>query len=246
MMTYSAYISEDEPLAAAKLKLFLEKEGNISPITIFPDGASLLDALQINKPDILFLDIEMPQVNGIEVLRSINEHDRPQIIITSAYEKYALASFDFQVTDYLLKPYTIDRLHQALVRAKEAIEFKKILQTAKQTRVEQEKGQTITIRTDRKNEIVSIQEIIYLESLKDYTAISTTEKRMLTLNSITLFEQQLPSPPFVRIHRSYIINLSHLESYTRKEVVMDNGEQISIGPKYKDQFEHLVKLIHQK
>ena len=69
---------------------------------------------------------------------------------------------------------------------------------------------------------------------------------MLTLNSITLFEQQLPSPPFVRIHRSYIINLSHLESYTRKEVVMDNGEQISIGPKYKDQFEHLVKLIHQK
>ena len=245
-MSYSAYITEDEPLAAAKLKLFLEKEGDINPITIYSDGAKLLEALQSSKPDILFLDIEMPQVNGIEVLHSMSEQERPQIIITSAYEKYALASFDFQVTDYLLKPFSIDRLHQALARAKEAIKLKKMLQIVQKTEEAQRKEQSVTIRTDRKNEIVPIQEIVYLESLKDYTAIMTSEKRMLTLSSITLFEQQLPSPPFVRIHRSYIINLSHLESYTRKEVVLDNGDQVSIGPKYKDQFEHVVKLIHQK
>ncbi len=245
MKTYSAFIAEDEPLAAKKLQLFLENEGDISPIRIFSDGNALLTALENGNTDILFLDIEMPRLSGIEVLRRIEKRNKPQIIVTSAYEKYALASFDFQVTDYLLKPYTQARLHQAVERAKQSIALHRLKENTNNERKNLTK-RSISIRTELHTEVIDISQIIVLESLKDYTCIVTEQKSMKTLNTLSSFEHILPQEVFIRIHRSYIINISKINSYSRKEVTMNNGVIIPIGPKYKDLFIEAVKYISQE
>lgn len=222
------YIAEDEPLASAKLKLFLEKAGIVAEVSIFGDGMKLKEAIeQQGLPDIIFLDIQMPNLTGLQFLQDLRMQEmssshHTDIIITSAYDQYAIDGFNFGVTDYLLKPYTLDRLRQALAKV----------------HVEQP---MLSIRADGRNEIVNVADIVCLEALKDYTRLSLTDGRIITtLGTLTSFEQQLPSSRFTRIQRSYIIGIEHIRSYNTQSVVLTTGAEVPIGKTFRESFESSI------
>lgn len=214
------FIAEDEPLAAAKLKLFLEKLGEGEDVTHFSDGAQLIAALSgETKPDLLFMDIQMPNMTGLDVLKQLGESPFP-IILTTAYDQYALDGFNFGVTDYLLKPYTLDRLKQALQKARRMMPAKEL-----------------TIRCEGRNELVDVMTIESLEALKDYTRLNLTDGRQLTtLGTLTSMEQQLPSGLFIRVQRSYIVNKKRVQSYNTQSLRLASGIEIPIGKTYRENF----------
>ena len=227
------FIAEDEPLAAAKLKLFLQKLGE-TDVRVFDNGVSLLARLTEEIPDVLLLDIHMPGATGMQVMERIGltKQNTMQIIVTSAYEQYALESFNYNVTDYLLKPYTLERLRVALEKAKTNI---RLLNLDKQTSAE-----VITVRCDGKSVIIPVQDIVLLESLKDYVRIVTSDRqKRITMGTLGSFADKLPED-FVRIHRSYLININHLSEYNSQTVTMLDGSQISIGRTYREQFESIL------
>lgn len=216
------FIAEDEPLAAAKLKLFLEKLGEGDDVTHSSDGTALTTALNdtsIRQPDLLFMDIQMPNMTGLDVLKQLGESPFP-IILTTAYDQYALDGFNFGVTDYLLKPYTLDRLKQALQKARRMMPAKEI-----------------TIRCEGRNELVDLMSIESLEALKDYTRLNLIDGRQLTtLGTLTSMEQQLPSDLFIRVQRSYIVNKKRVQSYNTQSLRLASGIEIPIGKTYRDNF----------
>lgn len=217
------YLAEDEPLATAKLKLFLEKLGEGADVATFDNGISVLAAIDKERPDLLFLDIQMPGMTGMEVLQRIQGLP---VVITSAYDQYALESFNFNVTDYLLKPYTLDRLQMALEKAKRAIRLRQL--------EEQENSEQITIRVDGSTERLNTSEILYLESLKDYVKVVLTNNRFrLTLGSMNSFEEQLSNLSFQRVHRSYLVNTKKIVSQSASSIILADGKEIPIGRKYK-------------
>lgn len=218
------YIAEDEPLAAAKLKLFIEKLGEGPDITLLDNGINTLAALRNEVPDILFLDIQMPGITGMEILESI-ELDRTQVIITTAYDHYALPAFSFNVTDYLLKPYTIERLKVALEKAKNTLRLQQLDM--------QVNASTITIKYDGKTEVISTSEIVSLYADKDYTHFALRDgSRRMVLGTLSSFESQLPDN-FMRIHRSTIINRNAVVSTEGYNVNLCDGQQVAVGKTYR-------------
>lgn len=227
------YIAEDEPLAAAKLKLFLEKAGVDGDISIYSDGKKLQEAIDAQGlPDVIFLDIQMPNLTGLEFLQSLNGIDlahRPDIIVTSAYDQYAIDGFNYGVTDYLLKPYTLERLKLSLTKLHSKSEPKPTMENS---------VKSINIRCDGRVERVPFTKIVCVEAVKDYTTFILSDKRKLTaLGSLGVFEQQLPSDTFQRIQRSYIVNLNHVQSFTSLSVRMITGIEVPLGKTYRDAFE---------
>lgn len=233
------YIAEDEPLAAAKLKLFLEKLGEGQDITHFSDGSSLLSALtDTKKPDLLFMDIQMPNLTGLDVLRQLGECNFP-IILTTAYDQYALDGFNFGVTDYLLKPYTLDRLKQALQKARRMMPARD-----NSTEADNTLATSITVRCEGRNELVDVMSIESLEALKDYTRLNLTDGRQITtLGTLTSMEQQLPTQLFKRVQRSYIVNLKHVQSYNTQSLRLTSGMEIPIGKTYRDEVQSSLSLL---
>lgn len=220
------FIAEDEPLAAAKLKMFLQKLGETQCMH-FEDGISLLAMLEKEKPEVLFLDIQMPGATGLQVMEKINMlgYKNIQIIITSAYDQYAIDSFNYNVTDYLLKPYTLERLESALTKAKNNIRLLNL-----DERINQD---IITIKCEGRSVNISLNDIIYFESLKDYVKIVLHDNRkLLTLGTLSSFENRL-NEDFSRVHRSYIINKKAITETDGHSVTMSNGFNISIGKTYR-------------
>lgn len=217
------YITEDEPLAAAKLKLFIEKLGYGGDVTVFSNGEDLMSHLSDDTtPDLLFLDINMPGMSGVEVMRSIN--GRFPVILTTAYDQYALEGFNCGVSDYLLKPYTLDRLKQAIQRVVSVQESKQ----------DEETSVAIEIRADGRTEVVTYDTIISLESQKDYTELVLSDgRRFRTLATLTSLAEQLPDT-FKRVQRSWVVNTAMVQSYTSTYMIMTNGSRIPIGRKFKE------------
>lgn len=229
------FIAEDEPLAAAKLKLFLDKLGEGQDVTHFSDGLQLSAALNNSdepKPDLLFMDIQMPNMTGLDVLKQLGESTFP-IILTTAFDQYALDGFNFGVTDYLLKPYTLERLKQALQKARRMMPATEdsVSATAPQTNIA-----SISVRCEGRNELVEVASIESLEALKDYTRLTLTDGRQLTtLGTLTSMEQQLPSETFIRVQRSYVVNLKRVQSYNMQSLRLVSGIEIPIGKTYREE-----------
>jgi DNA-binding LytR/AlgR family response regulator len=226
------YIAEDEPLAAQKLQFFLEKLGHESQnILLFDDGAKLVETLKTQtSPDLLFLDIQMPGMTGIEVLKYLQQEQKKgnhadlKVIITSAFDQYAIDGFNYGVSDYLLKPYTLDRLHQALSKV----------------RLEP----VINIRMERRTERLRVIDIVCMVAQKDYTQITLSDgNKLKTICTLSSFEQQLPPGLFFRVQRSYLVSLKHVKSYTSSTVILSTGDEAPIGRGVRESFIESLKAI---
>jgi len=200
-----AIIIDDEPLARMMVKEYLESYPNITVVEECNDGFEGMKAIQQHQPDLIFLDIQMPKINGFEMLELID--NPPQVIFTTAFEEYAIKAFDAHAADYLLKPFSKERFDKAIqkLQHQRVNSVSAIVETALQSTVPNNR---IVVRDNGKIKIIPVIQVQYLEAADDYVKIITAEGSFLKKKTMQYFDTSLPSQEFIRIHRSYIVNAS--------------------------------------
>ena len=223
----SCIIIEDEPLALEKTKDFVVKVPFLHLNATFDNALTGLNYLNNNKVDLLFLDINMDELSGIELLESTKINS--QVVITTAYQEYALKGYELQITDYLLKPFTFSRFLQAVNKAQENILH----------RVSEALPDFIFVKTENRLEKVMLSEIVYIEGMRDYRRIHTINKKIMTLQNFSEFEKLIPSGLVCRVHKSYMVALNKIESIERSRIKIAD-QLIPISETYKETFFYLI------
>jgi DNA-binding LytR/AlgR family response regulator len=230
---------DDEKLALDLIEDDILKVPFLQLVKKCRSAIEALDVLQAEKIDLIFLDIQMPDISGIQFLKSLPH--KPLVIFTTAYEKYALEGFELDVVDYLLKPYSFERFLKAVNKVQEhlSVQEKNQEQTAEEISFS---NQFIFVKSDYKLVKIEISEIQYIESLKDYVKIVIGDKPVVTLSSMKAIEEKLIAPDFIRVHRSFIVNIRKIQ-YIHRNFVKVGEKEIPIGDNYKDNF---LQIINQK
>lgn len=224
-------IIDDEPLAIELLEDFVSKVPFLSLVQSCSSAFEAIQVIQKGSIDLIFSDIEMPEFTGIEFIKSLEK--KPLVIFTTAYSHYAVEGFNLNAVDYLVKPIPFHRFLTAVNRAHELFDLKTDAETS--TTQSQQQADFIFVKSDYENLKVNLNTIRYIEGLKDYIKIYTNDvKPILTLNSLKAFEEKLPIN-FIRVHRSYIVSLNHINSVQRNRIIIDKN-YIPIGQNYKDEF----------
>ena len=230
----TAIIIDDEQPAREIIKHYLKKFPEINLLGDFPDGFSGLKAIQEMKPDIVFLDIQMPKITGFELLELLE--DPPNIIFSTAYDQYAIKAFEMTAVDYLLKPYSAERFEQAIKKVEQKMlsqprenqQMNKLVETLESN---PEFLQRIAVKTRHKIEVIPVTEITHIEADDDYVTIFTEKEKFLKEKTMKFMESHLDPSQFVRIHRSFIVNvnqIARLELYQKEtySVLLKNGTTI--------------------
>jgi two-component system, LytTR family, response regulator len=233
-MIINCIIIEDEPLAAEKLSDFVAQVSCLKLIQWFDNAIEAIGFVKINPVDLIFLDIQMRNFTGIQFLESLA--NRPQVIIVTAYDKYALKGYEFSVTDYLLKPFSFDRFVQAIDKVVENIKLKVQVQNP----TPQVQQDIIFVKTEHRIERINLDDILYIQGMKDYQMIVTNHAKIMTLQSFHEIENVLPTPAFVRIHKSYIVALNKIKSIEHNRIQIA-GQLLPISDTYKDQFYDILR-----
>lgn len=223
-------IVDDEPLAVKLLQDYASRIPGLDVILATGDVFAALQAAQNNQADLIFLDIQMPELTGIQFMKILNGKCR--VILTTAYEEYAVQAFDHDVVDYLLKPFSLERFITAVNKARERIQAPAPPQSSSSSSSAPE---FIFVKSEYKAIRVDLKNILYFESLRDYVAIHTTTGKILTLQSLKSFEDLLQDSNFVRVHKSYIIAADKVSSIERRRVVIGNI-YIPVGDTYMEKF----------
>lgn len=224
----SCIIIEDEPLALEKTRDFVNKVPFLHLSETFDNALTGLAYLKKHKVDILFLDINMDELTGIELLESSKINS--QVILTTAYQEYALKGYELQITDYLLKPFTFNRFLQAVNKAQDSLAAHRTADAP---------PEFIFVKTENRLEKIMLNEIIYIEGMRDYRRIHTINKKIMTLQNFSEFEKLIPSSIVCRVHKSYMVALAKIESVERGRIKI--GDQlIPISDTYKDEFFELI------
>jgi len=229
MSKIKCIIIEDEPLATKVLADYVSQVPFLELQGTFKDAILATDWLRQNETDLMFLDIHLPRLKGMAFLKTLTHP--PAVIITTAYHQYAVEGFNLNVTDYLLKPFEFERFLVAVNKVKTA-------QTEKRKEKEEEEKDFIFLNVQKKKVKISFSEILYIESQREYIRIVTTKKEYLSKMATHEIESLLPPHLFKRIHRSFIIALSKIESYTAEDVEI-SGTSIPIGRDYRGVIENL-------
>jgi len=210
---YKVVIVDDEPAAREILLAHLEKIQSVEVVAACKSAMEAFTVLNTNKIDLVFLDINMPEISGLSFARTITKNVK--VIFTTAYREFALDGFDLQAVDYLLKPISLERLVKALNKFMEesipSIPREELKETP-------EKKEFVFVRSDRKMIKVNFTDILYVESLNDYIKIWTKEKVIVTRETISGIEAKLPKSNFLRCHRSYIIAIPEIDSFTNEYI----------------------------
>jgi len=223
-------VIEDEPLAVKVLSDYISQVPFLELQQTFKDAISATDWLRNNQTDLIFLDIHLPKLKGMAFLRTLA--NPPAVIITTAYHQYAVEGFNLSVTDYLLKPFEFDRFLNAVNKVKPAIAAKPMKEGSEDAR------DHLFLNVQKKKVKILFSEIVYIESQREYIRIVTTRKEYLSKMSTHEIETLLPPNLFKRIHRSFIVSIRKIDSYTA-EMVDVAGTSIPIGRGYKDVIENL-------
>jgi len=234
-------IVDDEPLAHEIILDYLADLPFVEVVSQCYLATEALNYISANQVDLLFLDVNMPKLSGIDLLKVLT--NKPQVIITSAYQEYALESFELDVCDYLLKPYRYDRFLKAVNKAHEQIKLQTPQQEASlpdKDIASQSHESNIFIKVDKKLIQLKLAEVSFFEAYGNYVKVWLNEKAYLTPRTLTSFEKQLKvNQDFIRIHKSYIIQKSQINFIEAGVVHMSNQQSVSIGKSYK----HITKTL---
>ncbi len=223
-MKLQCVIVDDEPLAITIIEGYLKKIPYIEIIGKFDNAIPVYEFLKENVVDLLFLDIEMPNITGIDFLKSLSSP--PSVIFTTANKNYAIEGFDLNVVDYILKPITFDRLFKAVNRVYENINKEKKTEKA-------ELSEFLYLKENKKMVKVYFKNILYFESIKDYVKVVTLCKTVITKQQLSYFESSLNNNKFLRIHRSFIVATGKIDAYSLSGIDIGDTE-LPIGRKYKE------------
>src|SRR6056297_3214157 len=223
---FTCIVIDDEPIAIKVIREHLEKLNQIECIGGYAKPLEAIDALNEQKVDLLFLDINMPGISGIEFLKSLAHP--PKVTFTTAYRNFAVDAFELNAIDYLVKPISFERFVKAMnkflaIRTKSSNTQTKEIHTK----------DFIIFKADKKNYKIKFTNIIYIESLDNYIKIHTPDVSIICYDSLTKIEEQLPVKDFIRIHRSYIVNLTRVDVFTSAYVEI-NHQKFTIGRNYKE------------
>lgn len=219
-MIINCIIIEDEPLAKEKLAEYIKKVSYLDLKESFTSGLDALKFLKDNRIDLMFLDIQMDDLSGIQLLEALNKH--PKVIMTTAFEEYAIKGFELNVSDYLLKPYTFERFLQAIDRVYNELSKEK------------DSKDCVFVKTEYRLERICFENILFIEGMRDYRRIHMIDKKIMTLQTFTEFESQLPRQ-FYRVHKSFIVSLDKIDSVERDRIKIGK-ELIPISNTYKKGF----------
>ncbi|MDA3954130.1 MAG: LytTR family DNA-binding domain-containing protein [Bacteroidales bacterium] len=228
-------IVDDEPVACEILENHLAKINSVKVVASCKSAMDAFDIIRTNKVDLIFLDINMPEITGLSFAKLITKNSK--IIFTTAYREYAIDGFDLQAVDYLLKPISFERLLQAI--SKYLDENTSKAESIKEEII-QEKSDSIFVRSNRKMINIKFSEIKYIESLSDYIKIHLTDKSVITRETISNIEAKLPPKKFLRIHRSYIVSIANIDSFTNETIEIGKNE-IPISRSYKNDVLHRIE-----
>ena len=236
-------IVDDEPLAQDVLETYIEKIAELNLVQKCSNALEANEALKTHDIDLMFLDIQMPQLTGIEFLKTLSKP--PLVIFTTAYPNYAIEGFELNALDYLLKPISLERFMKAVNKAMDRIELERKDSAAEIVDAGGENLDYIFVKADKKLIKVNYSDIIYIEGLKDYVIIRMDKNRIITLQTMKSLEEKLPSHIFKRIHRSYIINIEKINAIVGNMVeVVEKGQpkHLPIGKNYR---EDLLAIINK-
>jgi DNA-binding LytR/AlgR family response regulator len=229
MSRVKCIIVDDEPLAIEVMESYVAKVDQLDLVATFRNAVSAFSFLQQEKVDLIFLDIQMPKLTGIDFIKTLK--NPLKVIFTTAYRDYALDGFELEVIDYLLKPIPFDRFLKAVGK----VLLKPFAApTTPLNNLSKDEKQPVFFKVDKKMVKVNVSDILYIESIKDYVKVKTADKEIITQQKIGYLEESLPSHSFLRIHRSFIVALDKIDSYSASEV--DIGKiQLPIGRNYKNE-----------
>ena len=222
---------DDEPLALRLVSDYISKTPFLELVGSFDNPLDAIDYLSDQSADLIFVDIQMPDLTGIEFARTLE--DAPKIVFTTAFEKYALDGFKLNAIDYLLKPFSYEEFLKAAGKARKQVE----LETSILPSIEAN-TQFLFLKSEYKIRRINFNDILYIEGLKDYIKVyvSGEDKPVLSLNSIKSLEQKLPEEKFMRVHRSFIVNLDKIETIERSRIIFGKV-YIPVSDQYKDKFQ---------
>jgi two-component system LytT family response regulator len=227
-MKINCIIIEDEPLAMQRLRDFVLKVPFLNLVQCFDNALEAISFLRAEKVDLLFLDIQMDGFTGIQLLESINK--MPGVIITTAFDQYALKGFDLNVSDYLLKPYTFERFMQAVTKV-----YDSLITTNKPG-----DKSYIFIKTEYRLEKINLDDILFIEGMRDYRCINLDGKRIMTLQNFGELELELPENKFCRVHKSFIVALDKIENIERDRIKIKDT-LLPISETFKESFYKLIR-----
>ncbi|WP_264551836.1 LytR/AlgR family response regulator transcription factor [Flavobacterium sp. N2038] len=226
-MAFKCIIVDDEPPATRILENYIGKVHFLEKAGVFNDSLKALEFLNTQSVDVIFLDIQMPQLTGLQISRIISKDIK--VIFTTAYPDFALEGFELNAVDYLLKPISFERFYQAVSK----------LNTESKTIVSNQNNAPdfLFIKTDGKNKFqkIFLNDILYVESLQNYVCIHTAKQQIITHSSLKNIIESLPENDFIQIHKSHVISLQHIESTDNFSVFL-NGKELPIGATFKDAF----------
>ena len=226
---------DDEPLALQLVNGYITKTTFLEQVASFDNPLDAMEFLSANVVDLIFLDIHMPDLSGIEFTRILE--NRPKIIFTTAYEKYALEGFKLEAVDYLLKPFSYEEFLKAAKKAEKLIRLE---HNAEHEEIEAN-NEFLFLKSEYKIRRINFNEIQYIEGLKDYVKVylQNEPKPILSLNSLKALEAKLPESKFMRVHRSFIVNLDKIETIERSRIVFGKT-YIPVSDQFKDKFQEFL------
>ena len=228
-MDLKVIVIEDEPLALKKVVGFIEKIDYLTLSKTFDNAIEAISFLKSNAVDLIFLDIQMEEFTGIQFLEAVKV--RPEVIITTAYDKYAIKGYELDVADYLLKPFTFERFLQAVERVSNSI-------SESQT---PSNNDFIFVKSEYRLEKIKLSEILYVEGMSEYLRVVTKTKKVMTLLNFKSLEELLPKNNFLRVHKSYVVALDKIESIERNRIKIGNNI-IPISESFKEIFYNKIGI----
>lgn len=228
-------VVDDEPLALDILTDYIAKVPFLQLVNATTSAFEALGQVQEGLVDLVFLDVQMPELTGIQFIKIIN--GKCDVILTTAYQQYALDGYELDIVDYLLKPIAFDRFYKAVQK----VQHEKAQPKPEPVPV-QNSHDFIFVKTEHKIQKIYLDDILYIEGLKDYISIFTSTERVITLQNMKKMEEVLPAGRFIRVHKSYILSLDKIESIERSRILIGD-KVIPIGDTYRDYF---FKLIENK
>lgn len=229
-------IVDDEPLAADLIEDFVSRVPYLNLVNKCRNAFECIENLKINTVDLIFLDIQMPNLSGIQLLKSLDK--KPMVIFTTAYSEYAAESYNLDAIDYLLKPFTFERFFKAVNKAyskhNDSLKSNQITEPIV-NEISEKEIEYLFVKSEYKTIKINIKDIEYIEGLKDYVKIYAGSKPILSLLSLKSLEGKLPKENFQRVHRSFIVAIDKIENIQRHRIVIKDN-YIPIGDNYKDNF----------
>lgn len=236
MKKISCIILDDEPMAVSLLSKYVEKTATLELVKATTNPFEVLETIATVPVDVIFIDIQMPELTGIQMMEMIG--NKAKFIITSAYSEYALKGYEHNVVDYLLKPISFDRFYKSIAKLQDISSASKTVET--RVKIEEEQEDFLFVKTDGRLVKISLNDLFFVEGLKDYLYLHLRNEKLIVLDTLKDFEAKLPQTSYMRVHKSYIIRLDKIETIERNRIFIQD-KIIPVGDTYKAKFQDWMK-----